>query len=257
MVKNAIILAAGYGSRLSDRAGSKPLARVRGMSLIEIAVRQALAAGARRLVVVTGHQAEAVEAELAVIARRLAADVSAVRLGDWSKPNGWSVIAGAEKVEGAFLLLMADHIFGDGLLARLAQCSLENHDVVLATDRVDNPLVDPDDATWVALDTDRRITRIGKEIEPYDAVDCGAFLANAQLPAAIRFAIEAGKAGSLSDGMQVLADRRRAATQDIEGAWWIDVDDPRAHDLAEAHAAEHLDWLDVHDIHDGANADVD
>ena len=34
--------------------------------------------------------------------------------------------------------------------------------------------------------------------------------------------------------MQVLADRGRAATMEIDGAWWMDVDDPHAHALAEA-----------------------
>lgn len=237
---NAIILAAGYGSRLSERAVSKPLARVCGMPLIEIGVRQALAAGVARVVVVTGHEAQALEREVAALADRLAADIRCVRLDDWSRPNGWSVLAGASAVEGQFLLMMADHVFGDGLLARLAQQSLDGCDVVLATDRVDNPLIDPEDATWVALGEGARITQIGKLIAHYDAVDCGAFLANHELAAAILEAIAQGKAGSLSEGMQVLADRARAATMDIGGAWWIDVDDPRAHDLAQAEAADHI-----------------
>jgi len=44
----------------------------------------------------------------------------------------------------------------------------------------------------------------------------------------------------LSDGMQILADCGRAATMDIEDAWWLDVDDPRAHALAEEMAHWHL-----------------
>ena len=243
MTSNAIILAAGYGSRLSGRASSKPLARVGGVALIEIGIRQALAAGATRVVVVTGHEAAAVENAVEAIATRLSAQIVCVRLVDWSKPNGWSVIAGARAVEGPFLLMMADHVFGDGILAQLAEQSLADCDVVLATDRIDNPLVDPEDATWAALDDAGRITRIGKEIAPYDAVDCGAFLATHALAGAIEEAIAAGRPGSLSDGMQVLADLRRAAVMDIAGAWWIDVDDPRAHDLAEEQAADHLSCL--------------
>ncbi len=246
MTGSAIILAAGFGSRLSERAASKPLAQVCGVSLIEIGVCQALAAGVSRVVVVTGHEARVVEREVAVLAERLAADIRCVRLDDWSRPNGWSVLAGAELVGAPFLLMMADHIFGDGLLERLTQQTLIDCDVVLATDRKDNPLVDPDDATWVALHEDEnsseggRIARIGKTIEDYHAVDCGAFLANHELAVAILEAIADGNAGSLSEGMQVLADRGRAATMDIGGLWWIDVDDPRAQDLAEAEAAAHL-----------------
>lgn len=246
MTGSAIILAAGFGSRLSERAASKPLAQVCGVSLIEIGVCQALAAGVSRVVVVTGHEARAVEREVAVLAERLAADIRSVRLDDWSRPNGWSVLAGAELVGAPFLLMMADHIFGDGLLERLTQQTLIDCDVVLATDRKDNPLIDPDDATWVALHEGgdagegARIARIGKTIEDYHAVDCGAFLANHELAVAILEAIADGNAGSLSEGMQVLADRGRAMAMDIGGLWWIDVDDPRSQDLAEAQAGEHL-----------------
>lgn len=220
------------------------------MSLIEIGIRQALAAGAGRVVIVTGHEAELLEREIGAIARRCDADIGCIRLDDWSRPNGWSVIAGAQGMTGPFLLMMADHLFGDGLLARLARAELGARDVVLATDRVDNPLVDPEDATWVAFDEHGGIGRIGKHIEPFDAVDCGAFLATPALPAAIETAIARGKAGSLSNGMQVLAEAGRAGAMDIEGAWWIDVDDPRAHDLACAQAAMHIAILE------GAGADA-
>lgn len=249
MVENAIILAAGYGSRLAELSSSKPLARVHGVSLIEIAVRQAASAGAKRIVVVTGHQAERVEAELRAIGAGIAADIVAVRLDDWSKPNGWSVIEGARAVDGPFLLMMADHVFGDGLLQKLAAQSLADCDVVLAIDRADNPLVDPDDATWVALRVDNSISRIGKEISPFDAVDCGAFLASHALPRAIEQAIAAGKGGSLSDGMQVLADMARANVMDVEGTWWLDVDDPRAHALCEQQAHRHLGMLEGEAAH--------
>jgi len=107
--------------------------------------------------------------------------------------------------------------------------------------------VDPDDATWVKLDDKGFIAAIGKTIEPYDAVDCGAFLATPELAAAIAAAIAAGKAGSLSDGMQHLADQGRAATFDIGSepaeCWWMDVDDPRAHALAEELAPQYLPEL--------------
>lgn len=240
MVKNAIILAAGYGSRLQSRSASKPLAMVHGLSLIEIAVRQAAAAGAREIIVVTGHRASEVETALPQISLPSGCRVSARRLDDWSKPNGWSVIAGALSLSGPFLLMMADHIFGDAILPLLAAQELTGTDVVLATDRTDNPLIDPDDVTWVKLNECGRIREIGKDISGYNAADCGAFLANAALPAAIEQAIRSGKPGSLSDGMQVLADADRATAMDIGGAWWIDVDDPRAHDLAGAQAADNL-----------------
>ncbi|MFM2371525.1 MAG: hypothetical protein RIS85_1247, partial [Pseudomonadota bacterium] len=194
-----------------------------------------------RVVVVTGHRADMLEAFLADLSVQVGIDIVPVRLSDWSTPNGHSVMAGATRCEGNYLLMMADHMFEADILARLLEEGSADRGVTLAIDRrVDNPLVDPDDATWVKMDDEGRITAIGKTITPYDAVDCGAFLATPELALAIRDAIAEGKPGSLSDGMQRLADAGRAGTMDIDDAWWMDVDDPRAHALAEELAPWHL-----------------
>lgn len=246
---DAVIIAAGYGSRLRELSDSKPLTPVAGVPLIEIGVRQAQAAGVTRVTVVTGHAADRLEPFLADLSARTGIPVLAERVADWSRPNGFSVMAGAARVEAEggrdFLLMMADHIFAADILARLARTGAANRGVTLAIDRdVTSPLVDPDDATWVATGADGRIRAIGKSIAGYDAVDCGAFLVTPELPAAIAAAIAGGAAGSLSDGMQRLADDGRAATMEIGGAWWMDVDDPRAHALAEQLAPRHLaEWF--------------
>jgi choline kinase len=238
---DALIIAAGFGSRLADISASKPLTPVCGVPLIEIGVRQAMLAGITRVVVVTGHQATLLEGFLAELSLRIGIEIVPVRLSDWSTPNGHSVIAGATRCEGDYLLMMADHMFEADILARLLAEGAPDRGVTLAIDRrLDNPLVDPEDATWVRTDDDDRIVAIGKTITPYDAVDCGAFLATPELADAIRAAIAAGKSGSLSDGMQALADQGRAATMDIDDSWWLDVDDPRAHALAEEMAPWHL-----------------
>lgn len=238
---DAVIIAAGYGSRLASLSPSKPLTPVCGVPLIEIGIRQAFAAGVTRVVVVTGHQADAVESFLTELSRRMAVAIQPVRVADWSKPNGHSVMAGAALCAGDYLLVMADHMFDSTILAALLDAGSETQDVTLAIDRhTESPLVDPDDATWVQTDAEGFIRAIGKTIPAWDAVDCGAFLATPRLADAIAAAIEAGKSGSLSDGMQWLADRGRAATLDIGSAWWMDVDDPRAHALAEELAPRHL-----------------
>lgn len=234
---DAVILAAGFGSRLQAISPCKPLTPIAGVPLIELGVRQAKCAGADRIVVVTGHEADRLEAALPAIAERVGAPIVPVRVTDWSKPNGHSVIAGAAHVKGDFLLMMADHIFSDAVLPGLLGAHDPDCAVTLAIDRrLDNPLVDPDDATWVETGKGRRIRAIGKTLPHYDAVDCGAFYATPALAAAIGDAIANGAAGSLSEGMQRLADAGVAGTADIGSAWWIDVDDPRAHALAEAHA---------------------
>ena len=238
---DALIIAAGYGSRLRSLAQSKPLVEIAGVPLIELGIRQAARAGAGKVVVVTGHEAERLEAFLADLAARSGIAIEPVRVGDWSVPNGHSVMAGAARIAGDYLLLMADHIFELGILRRLAGQGDAARGVTLAIDRrLDNPLVDPDDATWVETRPDGFIRAIGKGIAHYDAVDCGAFLATPELAEAIAEAIRGGAAGSLSQGMQRLADMGRAATMDIGPAWWLDVDEPRFHAIAEQQAPLHL-----------------
>ncbi len=242
---DALIIAAGFGSRLREVSESKPLTPIAGIPLLELGVRQAKAAGAQRVVVVTGYQADLIEAFLPDLSERIGIPVLPERIDDWSTPNGYSVMAGAARIvrEGGsdFLLMMSDHIFSASILSRLAQQGGADRGVTLAIDRrTTSELVDPDDATWV--DTDERgfIRAIGKTIPVYNAVDCGAFLATQELSQAIAAAIAEGKSGSLSDGMQRLANAGRAATWDIGEAWWIDVDDPAMLDLAEAQTPREL-----------------
>ena len=238
---DALIIAAGYGSRLAALSPSKPLTPVCGIPIIELSIRQAVLAGVTRVVVVTGHEANRLEMFLADLSLRLGIAIVPVRLSDWSTPNGHSVIAGATRCEGNYLLMMADHLFDVEILSRLITEAPADCGLTLAIDRrIDSPLIDPEDATWVETDTRGMIRAIGKTITPYDAVDCGAFLATPELAPAIRAAIASGKAGSLSEGVQVLAAYNRAATLDIEDAWWIDIDDPHYHAIAEETAMWHF-----------------
>jgi 1L-myo-inositol 1-phosphate cytidylyltransferase len=245
-VTEAVIIAAGFGSRLSALGPSKPLTPVCGLPLVGIAARQLAAAKVRRIVVVTGHMAGRVEAALPAIARDCDLAIDAVRIDDWTVPNGHSVMAGAAAVQGNYLLVMADHILSGSILGDLGRCHDPRFAVTLAVDRrIDGPMIDPEDATYVRTAADGRIRAIGKRLPAADAVDCGAFLATPRLAEAIAAAIALGRPGSLSDGMQWLAERGLAATMDIGQQWWIDVDDPASHQQAERDLFRHLPHLSV------------
>lgn len=239
---NALILAAGYGSRLTSAASApKPLAKVAHVMLLEWSVRQATRVGVNHLVVVTGHRADEIEAELPGISQRVGVTLEPFRLADWSRPNGHSVIAGAERIEGNYLLMMADHLFAADLLTTLLPEMSRKVGAALAIDRnCTGPAIDPDDATWVCTHADGRIAQIGKHLARFDAVDCGAFVATPDLAAAIAEAIAEGAAGSLTDGMQRLAARGIADTVDVTGHCWIDVDDERMLAMAESMAPSFL-----------------
>ncbi len=230
-----LIIAAGQGTRLRTVAQSKPLAQVDGVALIEHVARSALAGGASSFLVATGYEAERVEAFLPGLSDRLGAPVEAVRNPEWRRPNGLSVLAAADRLGGEFLLLMSDHLFDPAIARELLAGRRPEAALTLACDhRLDNVLVDADDVTKVALGADGRIARIGKKLATYQAFDTGIFLATPALFGAIRKSLASGGAGSLSEGVQVLADEGRADAFDIGDRWWIDVDDEAAMRKAEA-----------------------
>lgn len=228
---NCLIIAAGEGSRLREVSDCKPLTPVGGMSLIERVIAAATAAGATAFTVVTGHAAERLEAHLAT----LPVPVRFVRLDNWKRPNGHSVVAGSAAMSGDYLLLMADHLFEPEIARRLIAAGRGSAGVRLAVDRnLASPHLDLDDATKVATGPGGAIVGIGKALSRYDAIDTGLFLAGPGLADAVRADVEAGGDGSLSAGVQRLADAGLAATLDSAGGRWIDVDDPRSLALAEA-----------------------
>lgn len=230
---HCLIIAAGHGSRLRAVSDSKPLTPVAGRPLIEHVVRAARAGGASGFTVVTGHQAERLEAYLAELSRTAGVPIEPVRIMDWDRPNGYSVLAGAAAIESDYLLAMSDHLF-DPAIVRALICA-PPADLTLAIDRdISNPLIDMDDATKVALGDDGAIRAIGKTLQHFEAIDTGLFRAAPALAGAIREAIAAGGSGSLSEGVQRLADEGRAMAVDIGGARWLDVDDPVALAKAEA-----------------------
>jgi 1L-myo-inositol 1-phosphate cytidylyltransferase len=238
---NAMILAAGFGSRLASLGEPKPLVPVAGVALLELSIRQAAKSGVTRFVVVTGHRSAEIELHLEGFASRTGLAIEVCRLDDWSRPNGHSVLAGARCMAGNYLLMMADHIFSSSILDEMVARMSLDAGAALAIDRdIAGPMVDPDDATFVAMSDDGRIAEIGKGLGKRDAVDCGVFIATPDLAAAIAQAIEHGAAGSLSEGMHLLANRGLASTVDVTGRWWIDVDDPNMHALAERYAPQHL-----------------
>ncbi|HEU0133634.1 MAG TPA: nucleotidyl transferase, partial [Allosphingosinicella sp.] len=96
------------------------------------------------------------------------------------------------------------------------------------------PRLDLDDATKIEVGEGGRIARIGKALERYDAIDTGIFIATPDLFEALRASLARGGSGSLSEGVQALAEAGRAFIHDCGGGWWLDVDDEAAFAKAEA-----------------------
>ena len=228
-VDTAIVLAAGGGTRLRTRTPSKPLACVAGTPLIDHALDRLASAGIARAIVVTGYRADEVEAHLA--SRDWPLAVETVRTADWQLPNGVSARAAAALTgERPALLLMCDHLVEPALYARVAQTGIGADALRLGIDRrLGHSWVDPDDVTCVATAGDR-IVAIGKHLSPHDAYDTGVFAVGADFFDALAGLPEP----SITDAVRTLAASNAAGTIECSDLDWIDVDDARALDTAEA-----------------------
>ena len=219
LIDTAILLAAGQGSRLRSIDSCKPLCPVAGKPLIDHAIERLADAGLGRVIVVTGFQAERIEAHVA--ARPWPLLVETVRTGDWRQPNGVSALAaGARLDNAAALLAMCDHVVDVEVYSRAALAGAGDGLTLCIDRRLDHPWVDADDVTCVRTDQSR-IVAIGKGLRPYDAHDMGVFAVG---PAFFR-ALDDIAGASVTDAVQSLARHKAAGTIDCSDLDWIDVDD--------------------------------
>ncbi len=234
-----VIVAAGQGLRLRDIAPLKPLAPLLGAPLISHVIDCAMAGGATEFVVVTGYEGGKLEKFLYALAAAKGLRLNCIRNPNWKASNGLSVAAAGPVVHGKFLLLMSDHLFDPEIVRDLIRVHANSPGVALAVDRrLDNPLVDLEDVTRVDVTDDGRIRRIGKLIERYNAFDTGIFLASPELIQAIEAKVADGGIGSISEGMQALADLGQAFAHDIGDRFWIDIDDADAFGRAQREAGQ-------------------
>lgn len=217
---DALIPAAGRGARL-DRPGTpKPLVEVDGVPLIVRTLRQMQAIGIRRVVIVTGYESARVRSELQQTPG-LELTLDFVHNRRWRHGLGASLLAARARLDGPFLLAMADHVYDQALLERVAQAPPEPAGVVALVDHQPARVFDLADAVKVAFDggRPRRFQRYGA-----GSVDAGLFLAGP----ALFDALAESQAIDLTHGVDWLAQRGRVRALAVGDAGWDDVDTPAA-----------------------------
>ena len=216
-----VVLAAGQSERLTSvtGGGSKALLRLGGLSLVERAVRSLLAAGLERVLVVVGHDAGPV----ATVVGRLGRDrVGVVYADRWADGNGASLagVQGEVQGEALFVLVTADHVFGEGGLERLLAAGAPAVLIDPAPDRLAWS-----EGTRVRV-LDQAVVAFGKHLEE-PAIDCGAFLLPPEVFERQRQAASEGD-HSLAGAVTRLAQTRPLRAVALPaGCWWQDVDTPR------------------------------
>lgn len=241
-MRRAIILAAGYGSRLVGGTDlPKPLVEVAGRSLLDRIVGQLRESGIREIVIVIGYRASAIRAALR--GASLGVDIVLLEHDEYEKPNGTSLLKAASFVEGPTLLSMSDHLCSPGLIAAVRDAPFRAGLSVLGVDRNLEACFDLDDATKVRLHGDS-VAAIGKELRDYDALDTGIFRITEGFIDALA-ALDGARGVSLSEGVARMARTGRFRAVDVGDEAWIDVDTPEALRAAEALLARRGDDLSI------------
>lgn len=221
----AVILAAGRGSRLQALSACKPLTPLLGTTLLERNLRLAISAGARRVIVVTGYRHEDIRQWKNRLPLRIRKCVELVHNPHWSSTeNGYSLAQAASHLSGRFLILMADHVYSLELLRALVECDPQDGAVLAVDRRLGRDGIDPQDATKVRLECGR-ITALGKNLQRADAYDTGAFLCSTALLPMLDCLRQSADT-RLSGVMQTLADAGKLLVCDVGHAYWQDVDTP-------------------------------
>lgn len=228
-----LIIAAGMGTRMAHRSDSKPLLKVEGYALIERVIMTAHDAGLIHFVIVTGHHGAQLQTFLHEVADTVGVNIRFVQNNEWKRANGLSVYSAHMQLDKPFFLLMSDHLFDPQIIRIMNQSCPPQGGLLLGIDRnLDNPLIDLDDVTKVHSN-DGHIRHIGKQLTRYDAFDTGIFLCTPGLFDALQTSMERGN-DSLSGGVYQLAEKGLAHVHDIEGLFWLDVDDETAFQKATA-----------------------
>jgi choline kinase len=224
-MERAIILAAGRGERLvNGKPYPKPLKPVNGVPLIVRVLRSLEQARIEEVAIVVGHLGDVLIEALRE--ERFNLELRFVRNDEVHKPNGTSLLKAKAFVTEPTFLMMSDHLWSPDLLQRVRRFALASDEAVLGVDFKIADCFDIDDATKVALRGDR-ITRIGKELPHYDALDTGMFRITPAVIEALE-RVEGPNGCSLSQGMAELALSGRMRVVDVEDAAWVDVDTPAA-----------------------------
>ena len=228
-----LIIAAGRGKRLAHKGGSKPLAPVLGVPLIERVIRSAAQGGMDDFYVVTGYQGDRVSRFLDTLSRRCGIRITTIPNDQWDRENGLSVLKAEKFLTDRFALVMSDHLFDPSLLSDIKDMDLGPDEIILAVDRNrNNPLIDIDDVTKVRI-RDGKVTDIGKDLSAFNAFDTGIFLCSPAIFSGISESIDNQKDSSLTGGVRCLAKAGKVRVFDIGSRFWIDVDDEMALNRAE------------------------
>lgn len=195
--------------------------------MIKRTILTAKQGGIRDFIVVVGFRGREIQEALSQD-HSLGVRLHFVENHAWKKANGVSLLSAKPFVKGDFLLMMADHIFVPDAIKKIRMASLHDAKIRLGIDRDLEAIFDVDDATKVQVTEEGYIQDIGKGLSRYNAYDTGLFACSEDIFETLEDLYHNNDDASLSDAVRVMASQGLAATTDLTGHFWQDVDTPES-----------------------------
>lgn len=226
--RTGVILAAGLGARFNNASNShavlKPLIKVGEIKLLMRTIRAHEIADCNPIVIVTGWKAESIKNEI-LSQYNGSQKLCFVYNKDFKLQNGISLLCAKSYVGNEYILTMADHILDEKIMLLIKSHTPPDNGATLCVDYKLDTIFDMGDATKVYT-VGNQIRKIGKQIDTFNCIDTGVFIGTMGLMEALeKIYMEKGDA-SLSEGVQLLAERGKMESIDILDGFWQDVDTP-------------------------------
>jgi len=224
MIKEAIILAAGKGSRIRALTGDFPKTLIPfsdGKKIIDIIVDKLCLFGIERIVLVVGYKKDRLIEYMEGVK---GVEIEFVHNENWEKENGISAYLGIKAVKDEkSLMLMSDHLFGTKTIENLRSLEPESDNCYLLVDRDVDEIYDIDDATKVLADEKNNIVEIGKKLKEYNAIDTGIFVMQKPIISEFSENIKNNK-NTISDTVLSWAKKGNFKVIDLNEGYWQDID---------------------------------
>jgi choline kinase len=249
-VEEAIVLAAGFGSRMQpySNGSPKPLIPVFDTPLLDYALKNLEEIGIRKTVVVLGYKAETVHQWLAKA--EFAMEVEDVYNPRYYLGNGISAQCGLKHtVTNNVLIGMADHLALPDLFDGAVERNHHGVDLGLVVDY--NPCMKPqlDDPTRVLVNNCGKILEIGKDISTWNCVDTGVFVVSRRFDSVVETIVQQNGDCTISNAVNhMITSNMDIQAWDSDGAFWLDIDTPSDLQFAEKTILSNPELLDMFEI---------
>lgn len=220
-----VLLAAGYGTRLSERLFDlpKPLVPLLGKPLLAHVLDRVFSIQPTHVLVVTGHRSAEIERFLGAF------PVTTVHNREYWRENGVSLLCAQPFIRERFVLAMADHLVDPALYRAAARCD----SLGLCIDRTPSLICQQNDATRVWVEKNS-VQKIGKDLSEWNALDTGVFSLTPQVCDTLRGLSTHGRF-TITQAMRTLIARGHTIQAlDVSQRFWADIDTPE--DLHEVEA---------------------